>query len=222
MKLLIVGATGLVGQGVLRAALRAPGVDGVTVLSRRALPMADPRMKVLVLEEFRPDLLAAVTLGGFDACLYCAGVLPLGLGEAAYRAITVDVTCHVARAFALANPGARFVYVSGSGANPQSRLMPLRVKGQAEEALKALPLVSVLMRPAIVRPTEGAASPYPVRRLVYKLAQPFLAMAARLAPGIFTTTDQLGRAMVRAGEGDTPAAPVENAAINALAASTLR
>lgn len=222
MKLLIVGVTGLVGQGVLRAALEAPGVDGVTVLSRRALPNADPSIKVLVLEEFRSDLLAALPLGGFDACLYCAGVLPIGLGESAYRAITVDMTSHVALAFARANPGARFVYVSGAGANPQSRLMPLRVKGQAEEALKGLQLVSVLMRPAIVRPTQDARSPYPARRTAYKMARPFLAIAARLAPGIFTTTAQLGRAMVRAGRGDTSSGPLENAAINALAAPPWR
>jgi uncharacterized protein YbjT (DUF2867 family) len=222
MNLLIVGATGLVGQGVLRAALQAPEVDGVSVLSRHALPVTDPRMKVLVLGEFRPDLLAALALGGFDACLYCAGVLPIGRGEAAYRTITVDMTCDVAHAFALANPGARFVYVSGAGANPNSRLMPLRVKGQAEVALQRLPLACVMMRPAIVRPTEGATSPYPARRLAYTLAQPFLAIANVMAPGLLTTTDQLGRAMVRACTGDMPTTLVENAAINKLAASTSR
>lgn len=222
MKLLIVGATGLVGQGVLRAAWQAPGVESVTVLGRRALPGGDPRTQVLLVEAFSPDRLAGLALGGFDACLYCAGVLPLGRGEAAYRALTVDLTCHVARAFARANPGARFVYVSGAGANPRSRLMPLRVKGQAEEALQTLPLACVFFRPGIVRPCPPVASPYPARRLAYALARPILALASRLVPGAFTSTDQLGRAMVRASTDTMPSTPVENAAINTLAEQPFR
>jgi uncharacterized protein YbjT (DUF2867 family) len=204
MKLLIVGASGLVGQGALQAALREPRIERVVALVRR--PLAEPhhKLSVLQVDAFSPGALGALDLRQMDACLYCAGVLPIGMGEAAYAAITVDLTLNVARAYAAANPAGRFVYVSGAGADAGSRIMPLRVKGQAEQALQALPVRCIFVRPGIVRPADGARSPHTLRQAAYRLAQPALGIASRLVPGFFTTTTALGQALVRAACEDMP------------------
>lgn len=235
MKLLIVGANGLVGQAVLEAALAAPDVETVVTLTRRpltALPAsanssaaasATPRASVpsrlrsLVLPQYDDDALATLDLAGLDACVHCAGVLPIGLGEAEYRALTVDLSLRLCQAFARANPAGRFVYVSGAGADAASWLMPLRVKGQAEDALMRLHPNSVMLRPGVVAPAVGLRSPHAPRHAAYVVGGPVLRWAARLVPRMLITSQALGRAALSACRSDTPAGVVEGLALNAQA-----
>jgi len=156
MRVLVVGATGLVGQGVLQACLQSADVGHVAALVRR--PGSVPgNVDELVLADFQRAATLGDALAGFDACFYCAGAPPVGTAEPEYRQVTLQVTRAVAEAWAAANPGGCFLYVSGAHANPHSRFMPLRVKGETEQALADLPVRTVMLRPAGVRPVSGTA-----------------------------------------------------------------
>src|SRR6202008_1545393 len=130
MRILLTGATGLVGQGVLRECLQDAGVSRVTALGRRSSGQADSKLEDLVTPNFADLRAVEDRLHPFDACLYCAGAPPIGTDEAEYRHVTLDLTTHVARTLARLNPALTFVYISGAHSNPESRFMPLRIKGE--------------------------------------------------------------------------------------------
>ena len=218
MRILMTGATGLVGQGVLGEVLLHPHVSGVGVLGRRPLHSRDTRVLDLTVKRF-DDLSAVIDdLAPFDACFYCAGAPPVGTAEALYRQVTRDLTLHVARAFAERNADGRFLYVSGAHADPDSRFMPLRVKGETERALRQLPLRTVMLRPGGIQPAHGERSPHAWMRPLYAVAAPLMGIGVRLAPGVMTSTAHLGRALLALAAMPAPPPVVENADINRLGA----
>ena len=161
MKILIVGATGMVGQGVLRECLAASDVSEVTVLGRTKIESAHPKLRQLVQDDLFDLAPVESALRGMDACFFCLGVSSSGMSEAAYQHITYDLTLAVATVLARLSPAMTFVYVSGAGtdSSEHGRSMWARVKGQTENALNALPFASVyLFRPAIIQPMHGIES----------------------------------------------------------------
>lgn len=219
MRILLTGATGLVGQGVLRECLADPGVAHVTALGRRPSGQTDARLADLVVADFADLASVEDRLRPFDACLYCAGALPVGTAEAEYRRVTLDLTLHLARTLARLNPQLVFLYVSGAHSDPDSRVMPLRVKGETERALAALPIRTVMLRTGGVQPVHGVRSPHAAMAAMYTVAGPLMGLGVRLMPALLTTTERVGRAMLQLLRQDDPPAVVENDEINRLGAA---
>lgn len=217
LRILLTGAAGLVGQGVVLACQRSQQVSRLTALVRHPGSLSGTGSELIV-----PDFLRiqerVEELAGFDACLYCAGAPPVGTAEAEYRRVTVDTTLAVARAWAAANPEGCFLYVSGAGADPQSRLMPLRVKGETEVALQALPMRSVMLRPGGVRPVAGTGTRHALLKPLYWGGAPLMKLAGAIAPSLMTSNLALGQAMIAWAGREHPPATVECADINRIAA----
>jgi uncharacterized protein YbjT (DUF2867 family) len=216
MKILLLGPTGMIGQGVLHECLLAPDVDSVLTLTRNPTGQTHSKLR----EIHYPDLetLAPIEpeLANLDACFFCVGVSAAGLGETAYRRITYDLTLAVASTLARLNPAMIFIYVSGAGTDPLSRQMWARVKGETELALLALPFRACMFRPAAILPRRGIRSKTRLYRALYAVLGPLLALLRPLAPNYITATDTLGRAMLHVARHGLPAAILDTSAINSI------
>lgn len=221
MQVLLFGATGMVGQGVLRECLLAPDVESVTTVGRTSTWTSHPKLNDMVC----PDLFDLSGLetesAGLDACFFCLGVSSMGMTEEAYRRVTYELTLSVAQTLVRLNPRMTFIYVSGAGTDSteKGRSMWARVKGQTENALLRLPLKTVCMfRPGLIVPLHGARSKTRFVRLTYLLTRPVLPLL-QLLPSV-TTTEKVGRAMLRVAREGAPKTVLEAADINALARPT--
>jgi len=222
MKVVIFGATGMIGQGALRECLVAPDVERVLLVGRRASGQVHAKLDELVVPDLADYSGVAAELAGYDACFYCLGVSAAGMSEADYRRVTVDFAVAAARALLEKNPGMTFVFVSGAGtdATGKSRTMWARVKGEAENAILALPFArACAFRPAFVRPMHGATSRTRSYRILYALTWPIHPLLGVLFPRHVTTTELVGRAMLNVARHGAPKAVLENHDINALGAS---
>ncbi|HEX2613547.1 MAG TPA: NAD-dependent epimerase/dehydratase family protein [Fibrobacteria bacterium] len=207
MKILIFGATGMVGRGTLRECLADSRVESVLSVGRSACGETHAKLREILLPDLFDLSSASQDLSGFDACLYCLGASPATLSARAYRRVTVDLTLSVARFLAPRNPGMTFVYVSGAGVNPGRRTLvhTLRAKGEVEAALAALPFrATCMLRPGLIRPLDGIRSRTVSHRLFYAMMEPLMPLFVRMLPGLITDTRRLGRAMLRAASGEVP------------------
>ena len=218
MKVILFGATGMVGQGVLRECLLDPEVEEVLSIGRSATGQAHPKLRELV----HPDLLklSAIEseLSGFDACFFCLGVSSAGMKEKDYRRVTFDITLAVAQTLARLSPGMIFLYVSGAGtdSSERGRRMWARVKGQTENALLRLPFKAVMFRPAGIVPLHGITSKTRLYRAAYALTRPLWSVLLRAFPQFVTTTERVGRAMLQVARWGSPNPILETRDINAL------
>lgn len=216
MRILITGATGLVGQGVLQECLEARDVDGVVALLRHSTGRTDPRLHEVLVADFADLSGVEDALQALDACFYCAGAPPIGTPEAQYRHVTLDLTLNVARTLARLNPSLHLLYISGAHSEPSSHVMPLRVKGETEQALGALPLRTTMLRTGGIQPVHGEHSPHKALDVAYRIGGPVMGLGVALAPTLFTTTARVGRAMLALARMEDPPKVVENDEINRL------
>ena len=220
MRILVFGATGMIGQGVLRECLRDDRVSEVLVVGRTLLGREHPKLLELVVADLSDLSGVADQLAGFDACAFCVGVSSAGMSEADYRRVTLDLTTSVARTLATLSPGSVFLYVSAAGADPsgRSRLMWARVKGAAENALVELPLRVWSLRPGYVQPLHGITSKTRLYAALYRVVAPLYPVLRRAAPRRVTTTEAIGRAVVSVAADGWPTPVLTNADMNAAAA----
>jgi uncharacterized protein YbjT (DUF2867 family) len=203
MKVLIFGATGMVGQGVLLECLRDPQVELVVTIGRTAAGTQNAKVREIVHGDLSNYAGMEEALAGFDACFFCLGVSSSGMKEADYTRITYDFTLAAAEALSRLNPGMVFTYVSGAGtdSSEKGRTMWARVKGRTENALLRLPLKATMFRPGIIVPMDGIQSKTPVYRIFYKIAGPLLPLLKRALPNQVLTTREIGRAMLAVARG---------------------
>lgn len=200
MKILIFGATGMVGQGVLHECLLDPSVTEVVALVRKPTLPAHAKLREVTHADFFDYRAVEPEFTGFDACFFCLGVSSAGLPEAEYRRLTRDLTLAAAEVLARLNPALTFVYVSGAGTDgtERGRTMWARVKGETENALRRLPFKAVyLFRPGLIQPLHGIRSRTGWYQALYTVMKPALPLLRRLFPKAILTTEELGRAMIR-------------------------
>lgn len=217
MNVLLFGATGMVGQGVLRECLLDPDVQSVLSIGRSAIGQRHPKLRELIHRDFLDFSPIENELSGFDACFFCLGVSSAGMKEEDYRRITYDFTMAAARVLAKVNPGMTFVYVSGMGtdSSERGRTMWARVKGKTENALLRLPFKAAYMfRPAAIVPLDGIKSKTKLYRIFYAVMGPLLPLLKAAFPKYVTTTAQVGRAIIKAAKQGAPKPVLENADIN--------
>ncbi|MFP2928935.1 NAD(P)H-binding protein [Pyxidicoccus sp. 3LG] len=220
MKVILFGATGMVGQGVLRECLRDEGVERVLVIGRSATGQQHAKLREVVHEDLTDYSALEGELSGYDACFFCLGVSAAGMSEQDYTRVTYDFTLAAARVLARLNPGMTFIYVSGTGtdSSEKGRAMWARVKGRTENALLGLPFKAKYMfRPGFIQPMHGIVSKTKLYRVGYAVMGPLYPAMKALFPKYVTTTEQVGRAMLRVAREGAPKTHLENADINALA-----
>lgn len=219
MRVILFGATGMVGQGVLLECLDDPGVEAILSIGRRPLGMEAGKLRELLLPD--PGALDPhrADLRGFDACFFCLGVSSAGMKEAAYRRLTYDLTIQAAEVLLAENPELVFCYVSGQGTDSSAagRIMWARVKGATENALLERSPRSVMFRPGVIRPMKGVRSRTLAYQLPYTLGAPLLPLIEKLFPGQITNTERMGHAMLQAARGRAHSRTLEPSDINRLA-----
>ena len=203
MNVILFGASGMVGQGVLRECVLDPNVQHVLSVVRNATGQQDTKLSELVHKDFLDFSTIEPQLTGYDACFFCLGVTSSGMSEESYSRMTYDITMVAAQTLVRLNPSMTFIYVSGGGTDSSEKgsTMWARVKGKTENALLRLPFKAAYMfRPAAIQPLHGIKSKTASYRVGYALAKPVFPMLKLLLPNYITTTEHLGRAMLRVAQ----------------------
>jgi len=198
MKVVIFGASGMVGQGVLRECLLDPEVKQVVSVVRSASGQTDTKLHEVVHSDFMDFSGIESELSGCDACFFCLGVSSAGMTEAEYTRVTYAITMAAAQTLVRVSPALTFEYISGQGtaSSEKGRSMWARVKGRTENALLALPFKAYMLRPGFIQPLHGIKSKTRVYRFFYAASKPLLPALKAAFPQYVTTTERLGRAMI--------------------------
>lgn len=219
MKVIVFGATGMVGQGVLRECLIDPGIDRVLVIGRSPTGVRNAKLVEIIHDDFSNYSAIEAQLTGFDACFFCLGVSSIGMSEERYRHLTYDLTLAAATTLAKINPQMTFIYVTGAGtdSSEQGSRMWARVKGKTENDLFKLPFKAAYMfRPGAIQPLHGARSKTAWVQAVYTATWPLWSVLRRISPSLVTSTEQIGRAMIRVVREGYPRKVLEMEDINSL------
>jgi uncharacterized protein YbjT (DUF2867 family) len=219
MNVILFGATGMIGQGVLRECLLEQEVQRVQTVGRSPTGVSHPKLREIVHGDLWDYSAIEADLAGFDACFFCLGVSAAGMPEAAYERVTYGITMAAAEALAKLNPQMTFVYVSGAGtdSSERGRAMWARVKGKTENALLRLPFHAAYMfRPGLIQPVHGVQSKTAWYRFFYTAARPLLPLLRRAFPAQILTTEEMGQAMLAVARWGAPKAVLESKDIRAV------
>jgi uncharacterized protein YbjT (DUF2867 family) len=217
MRIILLGATGMVGAGTLREALAAPEVDAVLSVSRRSCGVQHSKLRELLIPDLFDFAAVESQLVGWDACLWAVGVSSVGQDETAYAKVTEDLTLRWASALLRLNPVFSFCYCSAAGAG--SNVMWARVRRRVEAALQAMPFKhSGCVRPAFIQPGPGIRTQVQIYQTLIAVFRPLFPLLVRAAPAFATTSERLGRAMLRVVQGRADRFVLESLDINRIGA----
>ena len=212
MYVLLFGATGMVGQGVLRECLRDSSVQRVVTVGRRRTGQTHAKLHEYAQDDIGDLTPLAAELPAIDASLFCLGVSAVGMSEEQYSRVTYDLTMRVAEQLVRANPGMTFIYVSGASTDSteQGRAMWARVKGRTENALlRAGFKAAYMFRPGAIIPQHGIRSSTGWYNAAYVVIKPLFPLLRRISPTMVTTSDQFSRAMISIARDGYPSPIVE-------------
>ena len=221
MNVLIFGATGMVGQGVLRECLLDPDVREVVTIGRKTTGQTNPKLREIAHTDLWNYAVIEKELSGFDACFFCLGISSAGMKEADYERVTYGITLTAAETLVRLNPQMTFVYGSAAGTDSTERgsVMWARVRGKTENALLRLPFKAAYMfRPGIIQPLHGIQSKTGSYRVLYSLSKPLLPLLRWAFPAYVLTTEQIGRAMLNVVRLGFAKKILESRDINAIGA----
>lgn len=217
MKLILLGASGMVGKGALREALADAQVTEVLVVGRRSCGVTHPKLREMIVPNLFDFSAHELGLTGYDACIWAVGVTSIGKGEAEYARVTEELTLSWAGALSRLNPVFSFCYCSAMGAEGKS--MWARVRQRVENGLKAMPFKhSGCVRPGFIRPGPGIRSATKLYQAAIVVGRPLFPILLKLFPKHATTSERLGRAMLRVVQGKADVYLLENRDINRIGA----
>jgi uncharacterized protein YbjT (DUF2867 family) len=199
-RIILTGATGMVGEGVLLECLHQADVAQVLSISRRPSGHAHPKLRELLVPDFMDLTAIESQLAGYSACFFCAGISSVGVSEADYTRTTHDLTLHVAQTLARLNPDLTFCYVSGAGTDSTSRQMWARVKGRTENDLLRLFRAAYMFRPGFLKPVAGQRH---ILKL-YRWLGWLYPVLRRVAPATACSLSELGQAMLHVARQGAP------------------
>lgn len=223
MKIVLFGATGMIGSGTLIECLDHPDVERILVIGRHSCVRADHEKVDEVLHDDFEDYSAILEqLRGYDACLFCLGVSAAGMSEHEYTRLTYSFAMNAARALRAENPELAFCYISAQGADSteKGRIMWARVRGRLENHLMALGGPIWIFRPGVIQPMKGVRSRTRLYRIPYTIFGPLIRLL-RAIPGFATSTDHLGLALIRVARVGADGNHFETREIEELAAAEL-
>ena len=197
LNVIVTGATGMVGEGVLHECLKHADVESVLVINRKPCEVEHPKLKEIIHKDLFDLSSIEDQLSGYNACYFCAGVSSVGKKENEYKRITYDLTISFANTLVKLNPDMTFCYISGVGTDSteKGKSMWARVKGKTENDLLELPFKAVYMfRPGYIQPTKGLRNTYKI----YKVVAPFYPLWKLIFPKYVTTLREIGLAMINA------------------------
>ena len=215
MKLILFGATGMVGAGALREALNDPDVDEVLSISRRACGVAHAKLRELLVPDLFDFAAVETQLTGWDAAIWAVGISSIGLDESAYAKVTEQLTLVWARGLLRLNPGLSFCYCSAAGAGGNT--MWARVRRRVEDAIRTMPFRHAgCVRPGFIQPGPGIRSTVKLYQSLIVVFRPLFPLLVRALPSWATTSERLGRTMLRVVQGRTDRFILESADINCI------
>jgi len=198
-KVIVTGATGMVGKGVLLECLDHNEIGEVLVIGRNSLELTHPKLKELIHKDFTDFSKVRQQLSGYDACFFCLGISSAGLKEEQYKKITYDFTLSLAKTLFDINPKITFNYVSGEGtdSSEKGRMMWARVKGKTENDLLNMGFQQAFMfRPGMIIPLRGIKSKTKSYQFMYDYFMWLVKLVKAISPNSVVTTTQIGLAMI--------------------------
>jgi len=219
MKIILFGATGMIGQGVLRECLADPSVEIVLAVGRSPLPQSHPKLRTLVVSDLYDVAAYENQMAGYDLCFFSLGSSAAGKKESDYRPINFDLPVAVANSLARINPQMTFIYISGAGTDSteKGRSMWARVKGQTENAILRLPFKAAYMfRIGAVLPMHGIKSKTPLYSFFYAVGTPLMLLLRKFSPANVQTTEEIGKAVLIVARRGAPTAILERSDIYRL------